>query len=119
MIFDQTLACSQTLDSQDSLAAFRSRFLIPQHGGQDIRYFCGNSLGLQPKSAQTLLQEQLKNWQDLAVEGWFEGESPWITYHHELQALLAPIVGANPAEVVPMNNLTVNLHLMMVSYYNS
>jgi kynureninase len=117
MIFDQTLACAQTLDSHDSLAAFRSRFLIPQHDGQDIRYFCGNSLGLQPKSAQTLLQEQLKNWQDLAVEGWFEGESPWMTYHHELQALLAPIVGANPAEVVPMNNLTVNLHLMMVSFY--
>ena len=117
MIFDQTLACAQTLDSQDSLAAFRSRFLIPQHDGQDIRYFCGNSLGLQPKSAQTLLQEQLKNWQNLAVEGWFEGESPWMTYHQELQELLAPIVGANPAEVVPMNNLTVNLHLMMVSFY--
>ncbi len=117
MIFDQTLACAQTLDSQDSLAAFRSRFLIPQHDGQDIRYFCGNSLGLQPKSAQKLLQEQLKNWENLAVEGWFEGESPWMTYHQELQALLAPIVGANPAEVVPMNNLTVNLHLMMVSFY--
>mgnify|MGYP000002574597 CR=1 FL=1 len=117
MIFDQTLASAQALDSQDSLAAFRSRFLIPQHDGQDIRYFCGNSLGLQPKSAQTLLQEQLKNWQNLAVEGWFEGESPWMTYHQELQELLAPIVGANPAEVVPMNNLTVNLHLMMVSFY--
>ena len=88
MIFDQTLASAQALDSQDSLAAFRSRFLIPQHDGQDIRYFCGNSLGLQPKSAQTLLQEQLKNWQNLAVEGWFEGESPWMSYHQELQELL-------------------------------
>lgn len=117
MIFDQTLACAQALDKQDSLASFRSRFLIPQHDGQDIRYFCGNSLGLQPKAAKTLLEEQLKNWQDLAVEGWFEGESPWMTYHKELQQLLAPIVGASPLEVVPMNNLTVNLHLMMVSFY--
>ena len=117
MIFDQTLASAQALDSQDSLAAFRSRFLIPQHDGQDIRYFCGNSLGLQPKSAQTLLQVQLKNWQNLAVEGWFEGESTWMTYHQELQELLAPIVWANPAEVVPMNNLTVNLQLMIVSFY--
>lgn len=117
MNFETSLAFAQQLDREDPLASFRNKFLIPTHSGKEIRYFCGNSLGLQPKIAQNFLQDQLANWQNLAVEGWFEGESPWMTYHKDIQALLAPIVGAHPTEVVPMNNLTVNLHLMMVSFY--
>jgi kynureninase len=78
---------------------------------------CGNSLGLQPKVAREVLEVQLSNWQNLAVEGWFDGKSPWMFYHKELKKLMAPIVGAKPSEVCPMNTLTVNLHLLMVSFY--
>ncbi len=117
MNFDTSLAFARALDAQDPLQSFRSRFLIPKHQGQEIVYLCGNSLGLQPKQAKDFLQQQLNQWENLAVEGWFEGDTPWMTYHKELQSLLAPIVGAKPEEVIPMNNLTVNLHLMMVSFY--
>ncbi|MFM6976431.1 MAG: kynureninase [Sphingobacteriaceae bacterium] len=117
MQFENTLDFARDLDVKDPLKTFRSRFLIPKHEREEIIYLCGNSLGLQPKDAKTLLNEQLDNWENLAVEGWFEGNTPWMTYHKELQQLLAPIVGALPAEVIPMNNLTVNLHLMMVSFY--
>lgn len=117
MQFDSSLGFALQMDQQDPLRTFRSRFLIPKHQGEEIIYLCGNSLGLQPKDARVYLNEQLDNWENLAVEGWFEGDSPWMTYHKELQQLLAPIMGAQPAEVVPMNNLTVNLHLMMVSFY--
>lgn len=115
--FEDSFDFAQQLDSADPLRSFRSEFLIPKHQGEEIIYLCGNSLGLQPKSAQNYLQAQLDQWQNLAVEGWFEGQTPWMTYHKELQQLLALIVGAKPEEVIPMNNLTVNLHLMMVSFY--
>jgi len=117
MNFENTLAYAQMLDEQDPLHQLRDEFLFPQQNGKPFIYLCGNSLGLQPKSAREVLGKQLDNWQNLAVEGWFEGDSPWMFYHKELKKLMAPIVGANPDEVCPMNTLTVNLHLLLVSFY--
>ena len=117
MNFENTLAYAQWMDEQDPLHKLREEFLFPQQNGKPFIYLCGNSLGLQPKSAREVLGKQLDNWQNLAVEGWFEGDSPWMFYHKELKKLMAPIVGANPSEVCPMNTLTVNLHLLLVSFY--
>lgn len=117
MNFQNTLSFAIEMDHQDLLRDLREEFLFPQHNGKPFIYLCGNSLGLQPKSAREVLGKQLDNWQNLAVEGWFEGDSPWMFYHKELKELMAPIVGAKPEEVCPMNTLTVNLHLLMVSFY--
>jgi kynureninase len=117
MDFQNTREYAISQDQADLLYKFRDEFLIPRKDGKEIIYLCGNSLGLQPKSTKSYIQQQLDNWGNLGVEGWFEGETPWIFYHKELQKLMAPIVGAKPEEVIPMNNLTVNLHLMMVSFY--
>lgn len=105
------------MDALDPLKCFASDFLIPRQNNRPVIYLCGNSLGLQPKSARDELDKQMENWSDLAVDGWFEGESPWMFYHKELKRLMSPIVGAKPSEVCPMNTLTVNLHLLMVSFY--
>ena len=117
MNFENNLAFAQALDQQDPLRQMRSEYLFPQHNGKEFIYLCGNSLGLQPKVAKEVLNMQLDNWQNLAVEGWFDGDSPWMFYHKELKDLMAPIVGAKAIEVCPMNTLTVNLHLLMVSFY--
>ena len=117
MHFENNLAFAQAQDQADPLNKFRNDFLIPKRDGQEVIYLCGNSLGLQPKNTKKYINEQLDNWENLGVEGWFEGDSPWLFYHKEMQQLMAPIVGAMPAEVIPMNNLSVNLHLMMVSFY--
>lgn len=117
MNFQNTLSFATEMDLQDPLRELREEFLFPQHNGRPFIYLCGNSLGLQPKSAREVLGVQLDNWQNLAVEGWFEGDSPWMFYHKELKELMAPIVGAKPEEVCPMNTLTVNLHLLLVSFY--
>ncbi|MES2418895.1 MAG: kynureninase [Bacteroidota bacterium] len=117
MTFENTLAFAQQLDRQDPLQKMRAEYLFPQLNGKEFIYLCGNSLGLQPKVAKEVLGVQLSNWQNLAVEGWFEGDLPWMFYHKEIKRLMAPIVGAEPAEVCPMNTLTVNLHLLLVSFY--
>ena len=117
MNFENNLAFAQAQDQADILKDFRRQFLFPNHDGKDFIYLCGNSLGLQPKVANEVLQKQLSNWANLAVEGWFEGDKPWMYYHKELKDLMAPLVGALPAEVCTMNTLTVNLHLLMVSFY--
>ncbi len=117
MNFENNLAFAQTQDEGDTLKDFRQQFLFPNRDDKDFIYLCGNSLGLQPKVAKSVLNKQLSNWADLAVEGWFDGEEPWMFYHKELKTLMAPIVGALPNEVCPMNTLTVNLHLLMVSFY--
>mgnify|MGYP003574904136 CR=1 FL=1 len=117
MNFENNLAYAQALDSNDPLRELREEYLFPKQNGKPFIYLCGNSLGLQPKVAKEVLNNQLSNWENLAVEGWFEGESPWMFYHKELKKLMAPIVGASPEEVCPMNTLTVNLHLLMVSFY--
>ena len=117
MEFQNTREYAISQDQSDPLHKFRDEFLIPKINGKEIIYLCGNSLGLQPKSTKKYIQQQLDNWENLGVEGWFEGETPWMFYHKELQKLMAPVVGAKAEEVIPMNNLTVNLHLMMVSFY--
>jgi len=106
------------MDARDPLAHFRAHFCIPKtKSGDDGIYLCGHSLGLQPKSVSSCLDEQLQNWAELAVEGHFHGKTPWIRFHRLLASQTAVLVGAEPAEVVVMNSLTVNLHLMMASFY--
>lgn len=117
MNFENNLAFAQTMDQADPLRVMRDEFLFPQKNGKPFIYLCGNSLGLQPKVAEEVMKAQLINWQNLAVEGWFEGDTPWMYYHKALKKLMAPIVGALPVEVSPMNTLTVNLHLLLVSFY--
>nr|WP_294943854.1 kynureninase [uncultured Mucilaginibacter sp.] len=117
MIYQNTLEYALQQVEQDELKHFRKQFLIPKHNGEDAVYLCGNSLGLQPRTAGQYIQVQLTAWQDNAVEGWFIGNDPWLSYHKQLLPALADILGAKPAEVTIMNSLTVNLHLMMVSFY--
>src|SRR5687768_15754081 len=105
------------LDSADPLASFRDEFLIPPHEGAPQRYFCGNSLGLQPKAVREALLTELDDWARLGVEAHFHGKHPWMPYHAFVRESLAATVGAQPSEVVAMNSLSVNLHLMMVSFY--
>lgn len=114
-IFTQQHAAE--LDNADALSIYRDRFHIPATDGREQRYFCGNSLGLQPKSVQAALQQELDDWARYGVEGHFHAKHPWMPYHTELRELLAEVVGAEPIEVVAMNSLTVNLHLLMVSFY--
>jgi kynureninase len=112
-----TLEIAQQLDHNDKLGSFRSLFYTPQCNGQPQIYLCGNSLGLQPKSVSKWIDNELKNWQHKGVEAWFEGDSSWLSYHKTCQQTLAQLVGANIDEVCPMNNLTVNLHLMLSTFY--
>ncbi len=105
------------LDAADPLRAYRGEFLIPRHDGREQAYFCGNSLGLQPRGARAHVEEVLDKWANEAVEGHFTGSAQWMPYHELVREPLARIVGAKPHEVVAMNSLTANLHLMMVSFY--
>ena len=109
---------SHSNNSDDSLAKFRSQFHIPQHAGEDEIYFVGNSLGLMPTRAADFIQAEIDNWKTLGVRGHFEGDSPWMTYHETLGPAMADLIGAQSTEVVMMNGLTVNLHLMMASFFN-
>ncbi|MEZ0470204.1 kynureninase [Luteimonas salinilitoris] len=104
-------------DADDPLAGLRREFLIPKHDGDDQAYFCGNSLGLQPRAARAHVEEVLDKWAMEAVEGHFTGQAQWMPYHELVREPLADVVGAQPAEVVAMNSLTANLHLMLVSFY--
>ncbi len=110
-------AHATALDAADPLRHLRSQFLIPQHNGSDQAYFVGNSLGLQPRGAQAMVQEVMDLWARIAVEGHFTGPTHWMNYHRLVRDALARVVGAQPGEVVAMNTLSVNLHLMMVSFY--
>ena len=104
-------------DAQDALAGFRDEFLIPRHAGREQAYFCGNSLGLQPAATRAAVVAELDDWEQLGVEAHFKGKHPWMPYHAFVRAHLAEVAGALPQEVVAMNSLTVNLHLMMASFY--
>jgi kynureninase len=117
MNYQNTLAFALQLDEQDPLKEFRHKFLFPQHEGKDAIYLCGNSLGLQPASAQKYVGEQMSVWQEFGVEGWFNSKDVWLDYHKLLTGNLAGIVGTKKEEVTVMNSLTVNLHLLMVSFY--
>ena len=117
MHFENSLAFAQEMDDKDELSRFRDQFLIPQRHGRDQVYFLGNSLGLQPKATSRYIQQVLDQWASRGVESFFQGEFPWMDYHKQLVKTLSEIVGALPNEVVVMNQLTVNLHLMMITFY--
>ena len=116
--FQPTLAFAQSMTAADPLAAYRERFHIPKSAdGEECIYLCGHSLGLQPKSARQYIEQEMKDWERLGVEGHFHARHPWMPYHKLLTEQTARLVCAQPSEVVIMNSLTVNLHLMMVSFY--
>ncbi len=117
-LLDTTIDHARQKDAQDPLRSFRELFHIPkQANGEEYVYLCGNSLGLQPKSTRKAISQELQSWQDLGVEGHFQGKNPWVPYHEYLTEAMAEVVGAKLHEVVTMNTLTVNLHLMLVSFY--
>lgn len=115
--FEYSLGFAQKMDEQDPLKSFRSKFFFPKVNGKEAIYFCGNSLGLQPKTTQSYIQKELENWADMAVDGHFHGEDAWYHIRKKSKPALAEIVGAHEHEVVAMNNLTSNLHFLMVSFY--
>jgi kynureninase len=117
MNFENTREFARSLDTDDKLASYRSEFLFPEVNGRKVIYFTGNSLGLQSQRAKKYVDEVMDDWAKLAVEGHFYAEKPWWDYHERFANPLSAIVGALPEEVTVMNTLTVNLHLMMVSFY--
>ncbi len=109
---------ARQMDEADPLWRFRDEFLVPRDGrGEPVAYFAGNSLGLQPRRTRQYIEEELEDWARFAVDGHLQARHPWLPYHEEVTAQAARLVGAKPVEVVAMNSLTVNLHLMMVSFY--
>lgn len=117
MTFENTFEFAKKLDSQDQLHKYQDEFIFPQVNGKKVIYFTGNSLGLQPKRTKAYVDEVMDDWANLAVEGHFYSEKPWWDYHERFANPLSKIVGALPSEVTVMNTLTVNLHLLMVSFY--
>ncbi|ESU21579.1 kynureninase [Flavobacterium cauense R2A-7] len=117
MNFENTREFAQQLDAKDELRNYRDEFFFPKVNGKEVIYFTGNSLGLQSKRTKTYVDEVMTDWANLAVEGHFYSEKPWWDYHERFAAPLSVIVGAKPCEITVMNTLTVNLHLMMVSFY--
>ncbi|MDX2247453.1 MAG: kynureninase [Bacteroidia bacterium] len=118
MHFENTLSFARERDIADPLRSFRERFFLPiKPDGEPFVYLCGNSLGLQPKTVENYIRTELNDWAKLGVEGHFHAQNPWLPYHEFLTDSSARLVGARPEEVVVMNSLSVNLHLMMVSFY--
>ncbi len=115
--YQNSFAFAQKMDETDLLKKSRYRFIIPELNGKEQVYFLGNSLGLQPKTANDYIQRILKDWASLGVESFFHADEPWMDYHDKFIQPLSKIVGALPGEIVVMNQLTVNLHLMLVSFY--
>ncbi len=115
--FQNTQEFAKQCDANDKLRSYRSKFHMPQHNGKDMVYFTGNSLGLQPKTTKSFIEQELNDWAKYGVEGHFMAQNPWLPYHEFLTENMAKIVGALPEETVMMNQLTVNLHLLMVSFY--
>lgn len=117
-MYQNSLEYAQQCDARDELSHFRKKFLLPKDSeGNDLIYFSGNSLGLQPKTTSEYIKKELDDWAKLGVEGHTKAEHPWLPYHEFLSLNMADLVGAKPSEVVMMNTLTTNLHLMMVSFY--
>jgi kynureninase len=117
MKFENSLAFAKKLDRLDPLKKFRNEFHLPRFKGKPAIYFTGNSLGLQPKSVKKYIQTELDDWATLGVEGHVHATHPWVRYQNFSRKTLAKLAGAKPTEVVAMNHLTVNLHLLMVSFY--
>src|SRR5687767_2010768 len=116
--FEKSLEFARGLDAADPLRAIRGEFLFPKGpDGEPAIYLAGNSLGLQPRKAREYIQGELEDWERLGVEGHMKARKPWLPYHELVTEPLARVVGAKPLEVVAMNSLSVNLHLMMVSFY--
>lgn len=118
MEFENSKEFARKCDANDPLKSYKDQFIMPQHNQKDVLYFTGNSLGLQPKRTRLYLDEILDDWGALAVEGHFYAQKPWWDYHERLARPLAGVVGAKTEEITVMNTLTVNLHLLMVSFYN-
>ena len=117
-MYENNLDFAIKKDKEDPLNKYRNEFLIPTNNkGEDLIYLCGNSLGLQPKKTSDYIQQELIDWAKFGVEGHTDAKHPWLPYHEFLTNSMAKIVGAKPSEVVIMNSLTTNLHLMMVSFY--
>ena len=118
LTYNSSHAYALEMDAQDPLRQYRNKFHLPKHtDGSDILYFCGNSLGLQPKKVEEYIGQELRDWKDFGVEGHFHAKNPWMPYHEFFSKKLSKVVGAKEKEVVVMNTLTTNLHLMMVSFY--
>lgn len=117
MEFQNTLEFATQLDEQDPLRSFRDRFFIPQHNNKDSVYFTGNSLGLQPKHTIDYINQELEDWAALGVMGHTNARNPWVSYHEQFAEPLSKIVGAQPEEVVAMNQLTANIHLLFATFY--
>lgn len=115
--FENTLACARKMDMEDPLKMFREKFYIPIINGKESIYFTGNSLGLQPKNAQEYILNDLEDWANYGVEGHFHGRNPWTKYHEKFPPLLSGILGAKEEEIVVMNELTINLHLLLTTFY--
>src|SRR5881275_264690 len=110
---------AQQLDAEDPLRSFRDRFHLPVGAnGEPLIYFAGNSLGLMPKSAKQIVEQELEDWAKLGVDAHLTAKTPWYSYHEKLREPAARLVGARPIEVICMNSLTVNLHLMMATFYH-
>ena len=116
--FENSSGFAKKCDKSDQLRKYRDRFYIPKKdNGEDVIYFCGNSLGLQPKTAREYIEQELKDWEMLGIEGVEKAKNPWIPYHEFLSKQTAGLVGAKETEVVNMNSLSANLHFMMASFY--
>jgi kynureninase len=116
--FKDTSDFAKRLDKEDELASYRGKFYIPKDkDGNNLIYFCGNSLGLQPKTTKAYINQELDDWAKFGVEGHFHAKNPWLKYHEFLTEKMAKVVGAKPIETVVMNTLTTNLHFMMASFY--
>ena len=117
IVYKDDISFAKEMDTNDPLKDYRDKFYIPKKDGEDVVYFAGNSLGLEPKSTRDYIEQELKDWENMAVEGHFHAKYPWKYYHEFLTEKTARLVGAEIDEVVNMNSLTVNLNLMMVSFY--
>ena len=117
MNFENTIAFAKGLDENDPLQHFRDHFYIPIVNGRESIYFTGNSLGLQPRTTQEYILNELEDWANFGVEGHFHAAYPWFSYHELFPKLLSRIIGALPEEIVVMNQLTVNLHILLTSFY--
>lgn len=117
MNFSVDIDNAKNADASDPLAHFKQNFHFPQKNGRDVIYFCGNSLGLQPKNAEAAIQTELATWREEAIGGYFGGKNPWLYYQEYMRTPLAKLVGAKENEITVMNSLTVNLHLLMLSFY--
>ncbi len=117
MNFEASLAFAQLKDKEDKLAAFKHKFYFPQINNKDVIYFCGNSLGLQAKTVEAAVKQELDDWKNLGIAGFLTAKNPWMYYQEYFKASLAKIVGCKEDEVTVMNGLTVNLHLLMLTFY--